>query len=320
MERDEALNLYLRHLREAAGLDLAVVCERTKIQRRFVEALEEGRYGALPSNTHLRAFSLAVAQVCGGDVEKTALLVRRVLAASAYAAEASRSFDTPAPAPAELVRPVAPPVATAPLGRDPALAADGPGLNAAISGEPARGLAAASARLHKVPLPLLLALLGLAGLLSYSASWGLERWYRHRALNTAALEAAPAVLASAALASAPPTPTAVPSPAAPVAGAAAEGSVLMLRARRPCWLVLSIDGERLPTITMQDGDKLRWSVKQKAVLLAGNIGALRVWWMGDNWGYLGELGQRVNGLVFVPGKAPKFDKSAALPLPPGIPE
>ena len=32
-----------------------------------------------------------------------------------------------------------------------------------------------------------------------------------------------------------------------------------LRARRPCWLVLEIDGQRLPTVTMKDGDKLNWS-------------------------------------------------------------
>jgi hypothetical protein len=95
---------------------------------------------------------------------------------------------------------------------------------------------------------------------------------------------------------------------------------MTLRARRACWLVLELDGERLPTITMQDGDKLRWTVAKKARLLAGNVGALRVWWMHDNWGYLGELGQRANAIIFEPGKAPRLDRSQALSLPPGVPE
>jgi hypothetical protein len=94
----------------------------------------------------------------------------------------------------------------------------------------------------------------------------------------------------------------------------------VLRARRPCWLVLQIDGQRLPTITLQDGDKRSWPVHQKAVLLAGNIGALRVWWRGDNLAYLGELGSRANGVTFEVGKAFRFDKGAALALPAGVPE
>jgi hypothetical protein len=95
---------------------------------------------------------------------------------------------------------------------------------------------------------------------------------------------------------------------------------LTLRARRPCWLVLEIDGQRLPTVTLKDGDKFNWSVHQKAVLLAGNVGALRVWWNGDNFGYLGELGHRANAIVFEGGHAPRYDKTAALKLPPGVPE
>jgi hypothetical protein len=85
-------------------------------------------------------------------------------------------------------------------------------------------------------------------------------------------------------------------------------------------LVLELDGQRLPTMTLQDGDKLNWSVSRRAVLLAGNVGALRIWWQGENLGYLGELGQRANALVFEPGKAPRLDPSSALKLPAGIPE
>jgi hypothetical protein len=62
------------------------------------------------------------------------------------------------------------------------------------------------------------------------------------------------------------------------------------------------------------------AMKERAILLAGNVGALRVWWRGDNLGYLGELGQRANGMVFERGKAPRQDKGMSLALPSGVPE
>src|SRR5882757_9661387 len=78
-ERDEALNEYLQRLRLESGLTLTEVCERTKIQIRYVEGLEAGRFGELPSNTHLRAFSLALVHACGGDNAHASALVRQVL-------------------------------------------------------------------------------------------------------------------------------------------------------------------------------------------------------------------------------------------------
>ena len=81
--RDESLNLYLSGLRAQAGLSLEAVCSRTKIQARYVSALEEGRYQAVPSNTHLRAFSVAIAQACGGDKAQVDRLVGRILSAAA---------------------------------------------------------------------------------------------------------------------------------------------------------------------------------------------------------------------------------------------
>lgn len=332
-ERDDALETYLQDLRRSASLSVAQVCERTKIQARYVEALEEGRFGEVPSNTHLRAFSLSIAQACGGDAERCALLVRRVLAASAPTTSAPRSFDTPAPAPAEAVKawtPAVPaPVDARPsAGGAPRLAVEGPALTraAATSALPTHGLAAASARLRSLPLGLLLGLLALAAIISYSAAWGLDQWRHKQAQQAiqAPVEAVEAAAKTDAADKAAPANSPGPAPAVAAAASAdaalAPTTELVLRARRPCWLVLEIDGERLPTVTLQDGDKLRWPVKQRAKLLAGNVGALRVWWRGDNLGYLGELGVRANALVFDRGKAPRMDQSQALALPPGVPE
>lgn len=298
----DELSQHLRSLRQAAGISQAEVCQATKIQARFVRALEDGQWSELPSNTHLRAFAVAMAKACGADGVATAALVQALLGASAPA-KAARSFDTPAPRPSEALVP------TGLGGGLPRLAMDGP---LAPSEPPATSLAAASARLRSLPLAALLGLLAVAGALSYSAAWGMEQWRKHGTQvllspPAAATEAPPLLAAPSALSAAVATQTA-PVPA----------TGLTLRARRPCWLVLQIDGQRLPTVTMKDGDKLNWEVRQRAVLLAGNVGALRVWWRGDNLGYLGELGHRANALVFEPGHPPRYDKTAALKLPPGV--
>lgn len=317
------------------------VCAQTKIQARFVEALEAGRWSEIPSNTHLRAFSLALCKACGGDPGRAAALVQRLLAATAPVgspAPGGRGFDTLPPAPS-LMRPAPGPKRS---GGAAVLAAVGPALEADETARPST-MASASARLRSLPLTVLLSLLALAGTLSYGAAWAVEHWRQHTvalALDSQATAPVPPDSTGPAPANPAQPPAAAresdadasaPGPsAAPAAGSvaaaqsqappAAPGVGLTLRARRPCWLVLSIDGKRLPTITMQDGDKLNWSVTQRAVLLAGNVGALRVWWQGDNDGYLGELGQRANAIVFEPGKAPRFEKSAALSLPAGIPQ
>lgn len=101
--------------------------------------------------------------------------------------------------------------------------------------------------------------------------------------------------------------------------AEAQGEILALRSRRPCWVVLQIDGKRLPTILLEPNVKEQWMVKTKAVMMAGNIGAVRVWWRGENLGYFGELGERMNGVVFEAGQPWRKDSSQDLSLPPGVP-
>jgi len=335
MERNEVLNLYLCELRRAAKLSVEQVCARTKIQPRFVDAIEAGHFAEVPSNTHLRAFSLAMANACGGDEAHTAMLVRRLLSVTAplpTAETGGRGFDTPAPAPSLAVEPMNSVAFQAP---QPAFASAGqaqaPSMAAALGSS---SLVAASDRLRSLPLSVLLTLLALAGTLSYGAAWSVEHWRQREVsevLGSQVGEAPSASPPAGALApagsaasqkgaSAPAAAAGAQAAAAPASGVAAPMLGLTLRARRACWLVLDIDGKRLPTITMQDGDKFNWNVSQRAVLLAGNLGALRVWWQGDNLGYLGDLDQRANAMVFERGHAPHLDPSAALDLPVGIPQ
>jgi cytoskeletal protein RodZ len=120
-----------------------------------------------------------------------------------------------------------------------------------------------------------------------------------------------------------PAPEAAQEPAAsqrPVSSTAeTAGEELSLRSRRPTWVVLVIDGKRLPTVFLERDKREYWKVRQKAVMLSGNIGAVRVWWRGENLGYFGGLGERMNGIVFEPGKPWRKDKAEELALPPGVP-
>jgi len=344
-ERDEALNEYLQRLRREAGLTLTEVCERTKIQIRYVEALEAGRYGELPSNTHLRAFSLALVHACGGDSAHAGALVRQVLnavqvqglapepslssapflrpAEPAKVAKPAKAAKTAVPSKAKAAAPLPPLEIKEP---EPERLKDA----AAPVENPVQD---ASQRLKALPWQALVVLVGGGALLSLGLVWAVHAWKaRVQSAASNSLVAPSTVAAVADLAAGHATAgdantqangAATDAAAGQTASAQAEAAPMtqiILRARRDCWLVLEIDGQRLPTITMKDGDKMSWGVRQKAVLLAGNIGALRVWWRGDNLGYLGELGSRGNGLVFEAGKSFRVDKAAALSLPPGVPE
>ena len=119
-----------------------------------------------------------------------------------------------------------------------------------------------------------------------------------------------------------PAPVAVPaaSEAQPLSATSeAAPEELSLRSRRPCWALLVIDGKRLPVVFLEPDKRERWMVKEKAVMLAGNVGAIRVWWRGENLGSFGALGERMNGIVFENGKPWRKDAGADLALPSGVP-
>jgi cytoskeleton protein RodZ len=57
----------LRAAREAQGLDLAEVANRTRIPLRHLEAIEKGNYNGLPSVTYAMGFAKAYARAVGAD-------------------------------------------------------------------------------------------------------------------------------------------------------------------------------------------------------------------------------------------------------------
>ncbi len=273
----------LRQIRQKAGLSLEQVCQRTKISERMARALEEERFGDLPSLAHARAFSVAMAESCGADPEPLR--------------QAWSRLQGPRRAPSAPQPPAA-------------------GLeNASVRRAEAPGAGQRWVLWAALALGVVLVLWLLSGLTSRKVSLpatGLVAGGPEAEItpDKAALGLAP--VSPQALA----TQAALPVGAAlSVAGPSSREAVLRLRARRDCWLSLNIDGQDLPLITLKRGEKRTWQVDHKAILLAGNVGALRVWWQGRNLGYLGPLGRRQNGLVFEVGQAWREDSGQSLPVP-----
>lgn len=57
----------LRSAREQAGVDLETLCERTKISRRMIEALEAGQFSRLPAGVFPRLFLRQVVEILRED-------------------------------------------------------------------------------------------------------------------------------------------------------------------------------------------------------------------------------------------------------------
>ena len=72
------LGEFLRRERELRHISLDEVVERTKISRRYLESIEEGRYDRLPGEAFVRGFIRAYAQSVGLDPQDTLLLYSQV--------------------------------------------------------------------------------------------------------------------------------------------------------------------------------------------------------------------------------------------------
>lgn len=67
----------LRQAREAQGLDLADIANRTRIPIRHLEAIEQGRFDAMPSPTYAIGFARSYARVVGLDEREVGNAVRQ---------------------------------------------------------------------------------------------------------------------------------------------------------------------------------------------------------------------------------------------------
>ncbi|MFL5272966.1 MAG: helix-turn-helix domain-containing protein, partial [Anaeromyxobacteraceae bacterium] len=91
-ERDDFLNEstqfsgdVLRRAREARGLTVQQLCERTKITRHHIEHLEADRYDKLPAMVYLRGILVAVSKELRLDGQKVARSYLDAIAAASGA-------------------------------------------------------------------------------------------------------------------------------------------------------------------------------------------------------------------------------------------
>jgi cytoskeleton protein RodZ len=85
----------LLRAREAAGLSVKQVAETTKIAERYLIALEQGNYGALPARTYATGFGRSYARAVGADTTAIVAAVREELAQADYnpPARAVQTFE-----------------------------------------------------------------------------------------------------------------------------------------------------------------------------------------------------------------------------------
>lgn len=70
----DGLGEFLRRERELRHISLDEVAERTKISRRYLEAIEQGQYDRLPGEAFVRGFIRSYAQSIGLDPQDTLLI------------------------------------------------------------------------------------------------------------------------------------------------------------------------------------------------------------------------------------------------------
>ena len=87
----------LRQAREARGMDLAEVADRTRIPLRHLQSIEAAEYSNLPSPTYAMGFARAYARVVDADEVSIANDLRAELDANYYREPPSMPYDTSEP-------------------------------------------------------------------------------------------------------------------------------------------------------------------------------------------------------------------------------
>jgi transcriptional regulator with XRE-family HTH domain len=245
----------MRRAREGAGLSLEDLTRRTKIPRARLAALESADVPKLPAAVYIRGF------------------------VKAYAVEVGLSPDETAD---EYLASVAPP------DTDVTHAVGGPATirpSAAREYHLARRIVpTGGGRLSK------LTTFGAAiGLLMYVVFFNrqAERQPMLDGDDNRLLTPTPAVADVT-----PATPSIVVTDSSPMASARPLDVELL--SQGPCWLVLTVDGERVLMRLLQAGERLSFAVSREALLRVGDPGAMSLTINGQNVRELGPPGRPVD--------------------------
>jgi cytoskeleton protein RodZ len=290
---------FLRQAREQRGVTLQELAVTTKISARVLESLERNEPGKLPGGIFSRAFVRAYAREVGVDPE--AAVARFVEAFP----EASGAEDMPSAAgavEAESLEQGRRSVKTAAgvIGVAALVAVAGflyyssfrpraqPALPAAVQ-PPAANAPAPAAPQNESPAP------------------------ATPAFSEVAQEAGADSAAREVPVPPPVEPEPVPPPAAPAESVADTGArpasasspqlplVVVLTATGDCWLSISVDGTRVPSRTLQAGERVEFAVQRSMTMTAGNAGALAITLNGKPARPLGAAAQVVTTTITAAG-------------------
>ena len=269
----DSLGTYLRQERERQQVSLQAMAAATKIQRKFLEALERDAYDQLPASPFVIGFLRAYAQYIAIDPEMVLSAYRSLHRAPAPPEVACRPVATPAPLPQrrQLIR----------LGGFVAVF----GLIAGLAmhelrrGQPTRSPVAS----FPAVLP---------GQADHPPDASRPVGPRPEPPGTAstALLASPApairrepgpslATLGASEAASPPAPATPPGSTSPRPGGVAEtlGTlVLQATAVTDTWLRVEIDGDKRHTLLLTSGKSVQWEASERFRLTIGNVRGTRL--------------------------------------------
>lgn len=269
----------LRRERELRQITLREVAEATKINLRFLEALENNDFDVLPGGFFVRGFIKSYARHIG--VNEEAMVNAYLMEMSQ---QKSRASVPPAPA-------AAPSAATSAAAAAPPAEMPAPRPSA-----PARPRGGAGPRAVTVGASLL-AFFGLAFLL----------WNGVRQMGQGAAQApapAPPVEPASASAGSPP---AAAAPADPLP----ESLRMDLHLRERAWIRILCDGRELVNRTLDAGSRRSLECRDEISLSASDAGALEVEINGRPLPLPGSAGERLTPLVLRRQDWPGLDASGA---------
>jgi cytoskeleton protein RodZ len=272
----DSLGNYLRQERERQQVSLQAMAAATKIQLKFLEALEHDAYDQLPAPPFVVGFLRAYAQYIAIDPEMVLTAYRSLHRAPEPPEVARRPVPTPTPSPqrGQLIRlgvflavfGLITGLAIHELRRGQPTRSPVASFPAVLPGQAEHTPDASRPAVPVVPRP---EPPGTASTVLLASPAPSVRGEQSPALATlGASEAAP-----------PPAPATPPGSASPRQGGASEtlrALVLQATAVTDTWLRVEIDGDKRHTLLLASGKSVQWEASERFRLTVGNVRGTRL--------------------------------------------
>jgi len=323
----------LRQAREAQALSIEEVESQTRIRAKFIEALESGDFGLLPSTAHAKGFLRNYAQFLQLDVEQIIEQFSKLTGTGTRAVTAPKPPDSPPPPMEAVTRPsggtrpvdtstprrvktVTPGQRTgpgAPLGLGQTRRQQAPSPPAKT--EPKRGIVARI--FHSNIFTIAVLVIGLVAVAWWSTT-------RLSAISSADIpsdgQSTPSAAGNGAL-TVEPTATfrLTSTPELNDSPQILDRIVLSITVDQRTWTQIIVDGESQFQGQALKGQVLRFEGREEIYIRTGNGAALLVNYNGQDIGPLGERGKVVERFFLVDGQVTPTPTPSLAPTNTGVP-